>query len=286
MKLAFLGAIAWLGLILTAHEGWPDGTRGGGAQIEAAFRLRAVELIRSIADSPKANALCAAEVMSSGLRSVKIRIVDELIDPATGKSLTDKNLDAWTSPGDMQLLKPSWAGYFDPSRASFDGSVDTLVLHEVYRSTGTCDDDKFQISDQILSLLTLPTRYAQVFAVTTSQPSLRLSSGNDDRKHFVYCDAKPEIGLVTTCAFLWPKSEVQQDYDFNLIRGTIQASVPNPILQETFSLQMRPLAAAEFIQISNLLAFASEQNPFFIVFDLQYGLWAYGFDLTHLIKLP
>jgi hypothetical protein len=283
----WLGLLAWLTLTNPAHAELGDGTRGGGAQIEAAFRLRAIELIQSVANSSEADRICPAETMSKGIQATKIAIVDELVDPDTGKPLNGRNLDAWASPGLLQLLRNTWAAYLDPFKNGSPKSVDALVLHEVYRTTGgRCSDDDFLISSRVMGLLSMPTKFAQIFAITGSQPNLFLFGSDNERKCFIFCDGKLEAGAAVTCAFLWPKSDRQQDYEFRLVRGTVELTPQGAFLREKFNLMMRPLLVAEFTQLVNLLNFATAASPFYVVFDLQYGRWSYGFDLSNLIKLP
>lgn len=261
---------------------------GGGAQIEGAFRMRAYELINSISDSPRADALCPADRMRTSLRATKIRVVDELIDPASGKSLATENLDAWTIPGDMQLLKDSWSKFLDPASSQVGKSVDVLILHETYRSTaGRCDDEGFKISDHILSLFALPTKYSQVFALTGSQ-SPDFSNHNTYRNHYTYCNSEPVQGAQIICAVLYPMGAYQAQNEFHLLQGDVSGfgSGGNPLVREHLAIAMRPLTPSEFQQLLNLLAFASPTNPFYSVFDMQSGNWSYGFDLANLIKLP
>lgn len=261
---------------------------GGGAQIEGAFRMRAYELINSISDSPRADAICPADLMRTSLRATKVRVVDELMDPSTGKSLTSKNLDAWTVPGDMQLLKDSWSRFLDPASSQVGKSVDVLILHETYRSTaGRCDDEGFKISDHILSLFALPTKYSQVFALTGNQ-NPDFSNHNTYRNHYTYCNSAPVQGAQIICAVLYPSSAYQLQNEFHLVQGDVSGfgSGGSPLVREHLSIAMRPLTPAEFQQLLNLLAFVSPTNPFYTVFDMQSGNWSYGFDLANLIKLP
>ncbi len=284
MKHFSLSILLIAALPFQAHAGRES---GGGAQIEGAFRMRAYELINSISVSPKADTLCPADLMRSSLRATKVRVVDELIDPSNGKSLADQNLDAWTVPGDMQLLKPSWAKFLDPANAQTGKSVDVLILHETYRSTGgTCDDEGFKISDHILPLFTQPTKYSQLFALTGPQDP-EFSNHNTYRNHFTYCNADPVEGAQIICAILYPIGASQPQYEFHLVQGSVGAGRHgSKIVWEHLSIAMRPLTAAEFQQLLNLLAFASPTNPFYAVFDIQFGGWSYGFDLANLIKLP
>ena len=78
---------------------------GGGAQIESAFRLRAGELIQKITKQSQANSICSADLLEKTLSSTKVRVVPHLVDPYTKKAITGQKLDAWTVPGDIQLLE-------------------------------------------------------------------------------------------------------------------------------------------------------------------------------------
>jgi len=141
-------------LPLLAHaRGGESG--GGGAQIESAFRIRARDLISQIDHNSAANALCSSQVLLAALDNTDIRVVDKLAG-----ATHDGSFDAWTvpgsagKPGKMQLLKSSWDGFVNNTSATFAGhSVDILILHEVYRATQSCNDERFVLSDQIPALL-------------------------------------------------------------------------------------------------------------------------------------
>jgi hypothetical protein len=145
------------GIILTslntmALTGGGDGS-GGGGRIEALFRSRAYSMISKIAKTPEADSLCPAAIIRSSFEKTKIRIVTQLTNPATGKPIDEVGLDAWTVPGDMQLLGSSWSANFAGAYYT-DSGITTLILHEIYRSTGgICDDENFKISAAVADLI-------------------------------------------------------------------------------------------------------------------------------------
>jgi hypothetical protein len=157
--------------VASAGEGGGTSVGGGGAQIEASFRLKAYGLIQRIGEKADANALCSAQVMRAALDQTKISVVPKLIDPATGKPIA-LILDAWTVPNHIQLLQESWQNmigvYSHPFRLK--ESVEVLILHEIYRSTGTCDDDRFTISQKAYSLISGQARSNYSEAFTFSYP--------------------------------------------------------------------------------------------------------------------
>lgn len=202
-----------------------DGS-GGGAQIAAAFRLRAEGLLMRIEATPAANALCSAELARKALGSTAVRVVDRLIDPTTHKPITDQKLDAWTVPGDIQLRFHSWDWLFNPYSGTDVTATDVLILHEVYRATaGECIDDNFEISQRIPAmLLKTPTpmpqayghMYKLAYPVLTWVESTRFGADQiqdgtkvkyvQGRPEFtgnrvmIYCDANPtQKGQVVIC---------------------------------------------------------------------------------------
>lgn len=290
-----LALILWLASVGTAfgvqedpaHRGSGDGTRGGGAQLEAAFRLRATELIQSVSNSTEAAQLCPAEALRTGLDATQILIVDELTDPETGKPIAGRKLDAWANPGQLQLLRSAWTAYLDPFQSNPAKSVDALILHELYRTTsGHCNDDDFRLSRQAMGYLRLPSKFAQIFAFMGTQPAVRLLNTDMEQTHYTYCDVTPDLGATLTCAFLWPRSIQQPELDLRIVRGTVEVIGGDPVLREKFSLNVRPLSREESRQLLNLLAFVAAERPFYLVFDLQFARWAYGYDLQNLINLP
>lgn len=124
---------------------------GGGTQIESAFRLRAMALADQIAEISDANSICPAPKIRAALAASQIRVVEELEVPA-GTNTGD--LDAYTHPGDIQLLQHSWDKFLDPKVPQVGQSVDLLILHESLRTTGNaCGDDNFNRSTKIYKML-------------------------------------------------------------------------------------------------------------------------------------
>lgn len=164
-----LTVVAAANLAFAGNEG-----SGGGSEIESTFRLRASILIDEVAKSREADKLCSSENLRSSLDKTRIEIVEKLINPATHRPVS-RSLDAWTSPGEIQLLRSSWVSYFDSSYIPSNGkSIDALILHEVYRATaGKCLDDRFVLTSRVLPLLEQPdpcTRIATEGAADMATP--------------------------------------------------------------------------------------------------------------------
>lgn len=150
VALALLVTVSTLQSALAVQGGFNG---GGGARIEGLFRLRAEQLIQRISQVPAAEKICAAATLNSALKSAQVRVVPSLVDPRTGSPLVEE-LDAWTIPGDFQLLKASWERFFPVHQNQVDRGVEKLILHELLRATGElCTDDKFEKSGAILLLL-------------------------------------------------------------------------------------------------------------------------------------
>ena len=167
-----LAAIAIVSACLGMPSFAQSGASGGGAEIESAFRLRGTELIRAITGNPVAEAKCSTQVMQASLEKSKIRIVDVLVNTDTGLKITHQKLDAWTKVGDIQLLSESWEKFFTERRLQNGKSVDALILHEIYRSTGICDDESFKISANVMQLLNL-NHSGVVIAFSPFQEAIR-----------------------------------------------------------------------------------------------------------------
>jgi hypothetical protein len=266
------------GLVLTTSPAFAVKEGGGGAQIESAFRLRGTELIAAIAQSPEADKLCSATVMKTGLDGSKIRVVDRLINPVTGKPIVGQDLDAWTTPGDMQLLLSSWDQFFDVDVSHTGKSVDTLILHEIYRTTVLCNDNNFKISENILKLLNLSNKYSKTY--TFSYPAM--ISGIPAK--FAVCDHPLAAGPVTVkCAY------VGYYYDDRVEIQAVKLNADSKEWDRDYDAQPEAefdikdhFLQGEGVEIQNLYKQASPDLPFIIVSDLQTGTGAYGLDPTHL----
>lgn len=110
---------------------------GGGSELEAKFRIDLVgELITKVRKHKSANLLCSADLLQETMNSTQVRFVDRLVDPTTHQPLMDQKLDAYTVPGDIQLLLSSWTQFLTSGYRSSSRPVQALALHEVYRATG------------------------------------------------------------------------------------------------------------------------------------------------------
>ncbi len=155
---------------MAAGGGALDG--GGGTRIEAIFRIRARELIEAIEINTKANSLCSATTLRGTMAS-KILVVSQLVD-SKGRCKGLSDLDACSYPGEIQLKKNSWEKFFGSTKTSVGGrGTDALILHEIYRATPGCNDDDFQITDQVMPIVELtpaalaPPKFSRSTCFTT-----------------------------------------------------------------------------------------------------------------------
>ena len=302
---------------------------GGGGHLDADFRLRAQNLIAMIARIPDANSLCSASTMDKEFGNTVTRIVDKLIDPVTQLTPQEidpnnSDLDAWTVPGDlqlqkpglMQLLKSSWTGLFDPKVKHAGRAVDVLILHEIYRSTKNCNDDKYKISDKIFLLLSHPSIYSKVFAFTEESAagrrlyvsifkrnakSKRAEDAESGEVQKSVCSLKPasnNVGKSIACLF------VREDNSLFLVQGRLARylfvhtaghrggdawdeddidieqteSLPQPLSGELFGRDLQI--------ILNMFKTISPEQPLYLVFDGESGTWSFGPNIARLNPFP
>lgn len=166
-------------LIMSGIHAFAGNDGGGGSRIESAFRLTATELIEQISKNKGANTLCVSSIIQGGLNTSKIRVVDTLMDLNTGKAVTD-HYDAWTRPGTIQLKRKVWFNYLKGSDR-YDSDIYALILHELYRTTKSCDDDTGALSTAVIRLLrepgqnggTLDSTYLKLFAFKYQATNLK-----------------------------------------------------------------------------------------------------------------
>ncbi|MGZ6468719.1 MAG: hypothetical protein ACXWQJ_15575 [Bdellovibrionota bacterium] len=319
LTLLLLTAFVCASPIASASAEGPSGS-GGGALIEAAFRLRAGQLIAKIATSPEANQLCSADLMAGSFQKTKIRVVDELIDPSTGKAPVDTNLDAWTIPGDMQLKK-EWQEFFRHSEAREGRSLDILILHEIYRTTKTCNDDQFAISEKIPPLFALPSSSTQVYRLTTKispdnftiyaykKKSSALDGGDSYySSDFAVCNLsisdKKNIGKTITCLVLANNNDTHNMDNISFAVGTslVQGKLTRyrkTIAKENYKLEDIDVSFQENIPqppgdsfrysgretLMNMLTQVSAEHPLYLVYDTESDAWSYGLNLAKLKPL-
>lgn len=149
MKIFKLTTVLVLLLSMTSSYAGNEG--GGGSRLESAFRMTALSLIHQVEKNTDASQLCAADLIRDGLNSSSIKVVDVLLDNS-GNPFKNQNLDAWTRPGLIQLRSPAWLQYLKTD-GSLDSSVGALILHELYRTTSSCDDDTGALSTIVIQHL-------------------------------------------------------------------------------------------------------------------------------------
>lgn len=160
-KIIFAVLTMFSGATLAQPRGGGSEGGGGGSRIESAFRVAALSLINEIAANAYANDLCPADLLRSRLNSARILVVGGLVDPHTGHSVETgidlntggqwrRHLDAWTVPGLIQLKASSWQMDLRPPRTQ---ELETLILHEIYRLTDSCNDDTGALSVEVGNVL-------------------------------------------------------------------------------------------------------------------------------------
>lgn len=281
-------AIVIILLSPTAFSGGVEGG-GGGSRLASAFRLTAFELIHRIAKVPEAEALCASTQMEDGLNHSKIQVVDTLVDLNTGLPVEDQHLDAWTKPGYIQLRLGAWWRYLSIDYR-LDPGVNALVLHEVYRTTTTCNDDNGQLSSKVIQLFSQPTtshsgtKYSKLFSFKYPVDIKVMSYKNPDDSYQTFavgalaCEEpfdieKPTAGIK--CAFFGqdPSSVI------SIVVTTSKPSWPMNTLIRVIVLA-RP--GGQWFKFANAVRVASKDQPLHMLFDAQTGQLAYGFDRAHL----
>lgn len=274
-----------------SHARGGDGS-GGGAQIESAFRTRAAGLIDRISRSSAADALCSANTLQATLDSARIDIVDQLIDPQTHRQVTRPNLDAWTTPGYIQLLKGPWTHYVDPAAIVTGRSVDVLILHELFRATGgACLDDNFVNTDRIFPLLAqLQAKYSKTFQfscnATAQLSGYNQNHGSTYYSTAIFCDQVPENGQPVSCMFLeYYGGFSESPRDMGVVQAPFTSDPLNFAKAATLDLKSKTLTESQLSAISTLLQFISPSQPFYVVIDTQTGTWFYGLDKSNLDQL-
>lgn len=274
-----------------------------------------------VAASPDADQLCSADLMRTSLQATKIRVVDELIDSNTGKAPADPNLDAWTIPGDMQLLKASWDEFFQHPKVQLGRDLDVLILHEIYRTTKTCNDEKFAISEKIPPLFLLPSSSARIFRLThkVSPDDFTVYAykgkytpldGGDlfYSSDFAICNLsisdKRNIGKPITCLVLANNDSplnldnVSIAVGTSLVKGKL-ARYRKTIAKENATFEDIDVTALENIPqppgdsfrfqrdtLKNLLTQVTDDHPLYLVYDSESDSWSYGLNLAKLKSLP
>jgi hypothetical protein len=149
------------------------GEGGGGNEIEGAFRWRANAMIADLEKLPSSSSLCSAKTLRKSLDATKIRVVENLQVPA---GYDNGVLDAFTAPGDMQLLRNSWHDFLNPNHTHVGMPVDMLIMHEVFRATGAaCPDDKFARTEKLFAIY--KPRVASDDVSSVKKPKVKKADG-------------------------------------------------------------------------------------------------------------
>jgi|GEM_PF-6375908 len=285
----------------TANAG-VDG--GGGAQIESAFRLRAYGLIAKIADNAQATQFCSATTLQNALDHAKIDIVRELLNPQTGRPIT-QILDAWTIPGDIQLLQRSWQNLVGTNASgNTSKSVDQLILHEVYRATGSCDDEQFKISDRVFGYLSGDPigNYSEVFTFKYAYYSkhFRGNFGEEyaitpwmktDTGNLWVCDLAPSVENFSAPAFsVWQLAGDQtyvNCFDGHYIYQNLEVAETGSYAEQCGSGGYETIWDSHYVSKVNISLSDDWQNqekavspghPLVLVHDIQNGSWSLALE--------
>ncbi len=297
----------FLVLVLISSVSYGSQGRGGGSRVAGAFRLRAYEIIKRISLNPNAEMLCASSVMIQALGNSEVRVVPDLIDLVTKLSVNDPRLkkpseflDAWSMPGDIQLLN-TWKDFVDAEKSKEGDSVDLLVLHEIYRSTGNvCLDERNLRSTQVISLLSVPLRHSKIYKFNHLVQDVRtIARGSLRPQSRQVCDLELKsinVGKVATCLYLatemyFTGSGLSQEthYFVRVVMGKYKIENENhwfyvdelkfKALDQLYG--SSPLSNADHQSIGNLLNYFSEA-PFYLVLDMDSGTAALGYNLQNL----
>lgn len=274
---------------------------GGGAQIESAFRIQGYALISKIANNREANAFCDAGTLQSALDDSDVRIVDKLVDPSSSKPVP-ANLDAWTVKSDIQLLKGPWQSYFDPKTpvSPKDRSLGALIIHEIYRATGTCDDDHFKITDRVFQLINggqvVHQNFSEAWSFAYVYRMSKCNDGDDRDDYWCISQAAPNVegdfyicenplplaaNSRTSCMQItnWTTSTISRDVFFmdgpdpygHQILGYEIARLSQMGCRSNVAFNSGAVLTPDYV---NSIPFISPQHPLVVVHDIRNGTWS------------
>ncbi|MDR3607392.1 MAG: hypothetical protein P4M08_08430 [Oligoflexia bacterium] len=268
---------------------------GGGSRIESAFRLSGSNLIQAVASNVETNRLCPSDVMQRGLDRAKITVVNTLVDGNTGKPIEDQHLDAWTRPGSIQLRYGAWVQYIHDDSTFDPAATDALILHEIYRSTGQCDDDTGALSTTVYQLLTQPQKpvpapvdhqfdrlFVFKYSVNDWHPYYTTPAGHGETittdVEAAACESpfsfkSPKAGI--RCAII---AHVEEEVEYAvllLVTTTADASMP-------FSVMSKTVLGWSRGTLDNQLGFVAPNSPLYMIFNFESGAISCGPDLNHM----
>jgi len=268
-------------LATIAYSGHDQG--GGGSRVESAFRLSAADLIKAISNNKRAQSFCPADLLTKSLNGAKILVVDTLTDLNTGKTV-DTQLDAWSRLGSIQLRKAAWEKYLT-SENRLDNSVSALVLHELYRSTGACDDDNGSLSTTVVKLLQpskadTSQKYIKLFALKAPVADMPVPpSYHQGKIHHAFCEKSLSMrsapaGVVCTFSITYSSPDASTLYGMLVVRTTGDATNPYKILIQWGGTPF------EFLEKNS--DYINADTPLYIAFQMSTADYFYGMDLDHM----
>jgi hypothetical protein len=281
MKKTILALCLASPLAAIAFNGHDQG--GGGSRVESAFRLSATDLIKAVGNNKWAQSFCPADLMTKSLNGAKVLVVDTLTDLNTGKPV-DTQLDAWTRPGTIQLRKAAWEKYLT-SGDRLDKSVSALVLHELYRSTGACDDDNGSLSTTVVKLLQpskadASQKYIKLFALKSPVTDMPVPANYHHGKvHHALCEKSLSMrsapaGVVCAFSITYPNVDGGSSYAMVVIRTSGDAANPYKMLVQW--------GGTPFDFLEKNLDYINAETPLYIAFQMSTGTYFYGVDLDQM----
>lgn len=284
LSLLTVGALSTPSLSFAQRRGTSDG--GGGHRIQAEFRSRAQNLIEAIDNIPMAGQSCSASTMRKTLLASEIKVVDVLRDLKTNEIV--EGYDAWTHPNFIQLREKDWKEYFSGNK-----SVDRHILHEVYRSTGVCDDESYKLSNEVLKILKTWSRTYRTYKFIYKYPV----QGISDKTEILFCDQHAAF-VILNCLYIENGSvSVYSAIKSNASHLSLKAigqrvstgewgdnlvfSVPEN--KERYKILSFKLNESPEV-FKNLLQQSSQIQPFRITIDLRNGEAGFGLSGDELIK--
>lgn len=291
MLITVLTLAPTFGFAAGSGDGSGNSNGGGGAQIESFFRVRAYSLISKISLNSEANGFCDSSTLENALDNSEVRIVKQLsVDSESIKEskLDPSNLDAWTKKGDIQLLKSSWSEFFKANSLidRNNRSLDALIIHEIYRATGSCQDNHFKITDRVYQLINGEQILRQKFSesynfkyVYTLRIAIKSFLGDKHLMSFGIgiCDAEIKAGTTLNC-FIRGEAYGNENPNYRILKDIkivsvvhhndfIEIDTGSNTTEEVFP--GRP--SGDF---NNQLQFISATHPFLVIHNIRNGEWS------------
>ena len=263
------------------------GSDGGGAQIESAFRLRAYALIQEVSANSEAKELCSPALMKATLERTNIKVVNQLTNTANNQVITDQNLDAWTGGSVIQLKESSWQKFLNDPETKINGrTIDALTLHEIFRATESCNDERFVLSDQMIPLLQAGENTSRLFDFKTQSLvweshgilTIDPTSNPGGNRITIFCDKEFEANKKMTCLNLSQDNKYQDIIEIFYVMGpSSHMSMDKKII-----FRGRFLYSYDLPNLLETARLSDSEHPLHIVYDLESRRISYGLNLRQM----